>query len=103
MEKLDLDITPEARKRIDDFIASSELSGCMVGLLQRTDGQWHIGGYGKDQVAELAGTYSEKGINLIYEVSGLEMVIPQIQLIVELKGKTLHRNGNGYTVIDREE
>ncbi len=80
-EKLDLIVTPEARTRIEEFIATSDLPGCMVGLLQTTDGRWSIGGYDKAQVATLKRMYEKDGFGLIYEVDGLE----QDQLLLTIK------------------
>lgn len=102
-ERLQLRITDVAKQRIERFLRESGLTRPTPGLLFGTKNngreEWYIGAYGEDQVSELEKILAPKGYALRYEADGIDLLVPQPQLVAQLDGKTLDYYEDHYIVL----
>jgi hypothetical protein len=111
MAELDMHITESARARIADVL-SSRNPGCVVALMYGgmetygPDGalkdkkryHWEFQVYPKAQAQALERDYLTRGMPILYEVDGITLCIPQLQLLDQLKGRTLDVEGGAVVV-----
>jgi hypothetical protein len=63
--------------------------------------KWYVAAYSADQVEELKRVYSEASLPLIHNLAGMEVLIPQSQLLDELRLGSLDFGAEGFNVIRR--
>jgi hypothetical protein len=100
--ELDMHVTESARARIAEVLSARE-AGSVVALMyggsetygpdgavkQRTPYHWQFQVYPKSQVQALERDHSARGMPLLYELGEITLCIPQVQLLDQLRGRTL--------------
>lgn len=84
--------TPEARKRIEDYLHSFVSFEPTLGLLYSAasgSGSWSLTAYSQSMVEELARMYGKFGAVVCYDLDNIRVVVPQLAHIDELDGGTL--------------
>jgi hypothetical protein len=104
---LDLQLTADARARAKSLLRKGDLDPSTLCLLKgRRDDEpqehWYFGLYGPQNVDFLSQELEGLDRALLYDVGGLIVAIPQVDLLVELYGKTLAIRQERIVVLERE-
>lgn len=101
-----LRITETAKEEIRRFLAKSNTPNALPGLLltagtKEQPATWCIGLYTEDQARDIEKMYAQNGFAepvVLYEADGMNLCIPQTQLLSKLDGKTLDYRKRRYVV-----
>ena len=93
--------TPDARRRITDYLESFKsfeptlalLYGDKAGVVAGKP-SWSITAYGPRTVKDMVEMYAGFGSVVLYELDGLQVIVPQLAHIAELDGGLLEFAGN---------
>jgi len=91
--KLDLNLSPGARKWLDKRATSTRSYEPTLGLLHSIDKDgrdyWSCIVYSPENIASMENDYGRFGGSVLRDVAGLVLAIPQLQRLNELKGALL--------------
>jgi hypothetical protein len=104
---LDLQLTADARAQAMSVLRRGDTDISTLCLLKgRRDDEpqerWYFGLYGSENVNFLSQGLEGLGRALLYDVAGLIVAIPQVDLLVELSGKTLAIQQDRIVVLERK-
>lgn len=92
---------PETKQRLIEYLASFKSFEPTLALLYGdTDGlvaggpSWSVTAYGPRTVKDMVEMYANFGSVVLYELDGIQVIIPQLARIAELEGGLLEFTGN---------
>lgn len=98
--QLDTRFTPQARDRINEFLASFHSFEPTLGLLYGDlaadgsgKGSWSLTAFGRRTVDDIIDMYAGFGAVVCYDLDGINAVIPQVGHIDELESAELEYVG----------
>ena len=102
MKRLALSITEKAKARIAALLSSrapGSLAALMYGrsqtfgpdgqLKDETDWRWQLQVYSKEQAENIQRDFAAGGHEIIFDIGGVVVCVPQFQFLEHLEGKTL--------------
>ena len=104
MRAINLRITDAARRRLTVYVDRCGISDAVPALLfakqlPDVEERWTIGVYARARAEELEKLYATQGLQAVFTVDGIEVCIPQTQLLPTLEGRTLDATDKGLAVI----
>jgi len=98
---LGIKLPPEARERIESFLASFTTFSPTLGLLYGyapgaadCPGSWSMVAFGPQTVADLEASYASFGATVRFDLDGIEVLVPQLGHIAELQRGKLYFDGD---------
>ena len=98
--------TPEARQRISDYLhsfVSFEPTLCLLyshKSVNGSNGSWSVAAYGSQTVNEMVEMYAGFGSIVLYDLDGLDVLVPQLAHIADLESGTLGFVGDRICVVE---
>jgi len=109
VEPIDITLAPGLRELMVTFLRDVNSSDSAVHTLTLmrnqpsvpTGQEWYFGTYTSEDIDPLVPEFEARGTPLLYSFADLVFVIPQFNLVHELRGKLLELGQHGLLVLDR--